>query len=813
MTKIYSVDALCGSGKTYAAIRHAVKSARVGEKVVIVQPSKDLIRQSYSDCLSVADKQQTNIAVTRIDSDTCGTKSVIGEIIRHLKNDEARGEVLFITHAAFLAMPYWHNAREWHVLFDELPVVDKELTRNVPATHPIVTDHISAFSNDPTYYRLMADDLKALRGIAENREKDEVLEVFRDVANALTNDHWEVYAKKENWERMMKADSENGKYQFLCFGLLKPTILEGYKSATVMGAMLTESVMYHWWLNWNVTFEPHPVIDQQARERLPAHENGEHLTIRYFFDQPWSKRLRDTPVLEDGKAIDRLEYLRDKLAEKLTGGSFLWVANNDVPDAEMAEFPESIRLSNSPHGLNQYQDIHNVVFLSALNPRPSHFKFMETRGINADDLRDAMVHQITYQAVMRSSLRDSVSTEPKMVFVSDKQTAEWLATHFPGCAIGQISNPAKATIKRNGRPPVGAVAMSSAERQKRSRDKKLHDLTCHESTLSNSGFVTSPQATIFGSIFAITGEAITDVADVDSFISELRGCHGDVFDDKHKNALISPAAFDPDKSANTSRGIENITHIWGIWLDNDGGDLSWREFQKKFPDLRMVCMNTWSGTDRYRVFIPTTEPMSIECHKHVVDYMMGQLYGYFDDRTAEYLAKTGRRVMRHGFDTSKFVPSSLFYLPCQAKESKDSFFEDFEGDALDPWEWGTAAIAMSQDPEITRQQLELANDNVEPRSGGSDALNALRDKFKFDDANTGRVAGIANAMEVYRSVPTGMGLRHTGFFRLGLALKRFGLNNNEIMGHLNDADFDGSRRKRNAIESVMKSLKDSKWAS
>jgi len=49
--------------------------------------------------------------------------------------------------------------------------------------------------------------------------------------------------------------------------------------------------------------------------------------------------------------------------------------------------------------------------------------------------------------------------------------------------------------------------------------------------------VTSPQATIFGSIYANTGEAITDVVDIDTFISELKGCHGDAFDDKHKNAL------------------------------------------------------------------------------------------------------------------------------------------------------------------------------------------------------------------------------------------------------------------------------------
>jgi hypothetical protein len=813
VSKIYSVNALCGSGKTYAAIRYAVKCARFGEKFVIVQPSKKLIQQSYRDCLSVADEQGLNISVTQIDSDTCGLNSVKGEIIRYLRKEETRGQILFITHAAFLSMPYWHNAREWDVLFDELPVVDKDFTRNVPATHHIVTNHISTISNDPVYYQLIADDPRALRPIAENREKDEVFEVFKDVSNALLSEHWEVYARKENWNRMMNADSEGGNYQFLCFGLLKPTIFEAFKSATVMGAMLTESVMYHWWLNRDVTFEAHSFIDEKARERLPSHENGEHMTIRYFFDQPWSKHLRDTPVYVNAKATDRLVYMRAKMHEEFSDTAFLWVANNDVPDAEMAGFPKAIRLSNSPHGLNQYRDIHNVVFLSALNRRPAHFKFMETRGIKANDLRDAMVHQITYQAVMRSSLRDTGNAEPKTVLVSDRQTAEWLGTNFPGCAIGQISNPVKATKKRNGRPPIGDRAMSPAERQKRHRDQKLQELRCHESTIYYSSFVTSPQATIFGSIYASTGEAITDVTDIDSFINELEGCHADEFDDKHNNALISPAAFDPDKSANTSRGIENITHIWGIWLDNDGGDLSWREFQKKFPDLRMVCMNTWSEKSRYRVFIPTTEPMSVECHRRVIAYMMGQLNGYYDDKTTEYHAKKGRRVKRHGFDTSKFVPSSLFYLPCQAKDPKDSFFVDFEGDALDPWEWGAASIAMSHDPEITRPQLELANDNAQERRRGSVALNSLRDKLASEDHTPDRASRIAYAMAFYASIPSGMGLRHTGFFGLGLALKRLGLNDNEIFGHLTDADSDGSRRKKKAIDGVVKSLKSGKWAS
>ena len=137
MTKIYTVDALCGSGKTYAAIRYAIRCATFGEKVAIVQPSKDLIEQSYNDCVAVAEQQSAGIGIRRIDSSTSEAGQVKRDIISHLRNGDSRGEILFITHSAFLSMPYWHNAREWNVLFDELPVVDREFTRNLPATHGI----------------------------------------------------------------------------------------------------------------------------------------------------------------------------------------------------------------------------------------------------------------------------------------------------------------------------------------------------------------------------------------------------------------------------------------------------------------------------------------------------------------------------------------------------------------------------------------------------------------------------------------------------------------------------------------------------
>ena len=127
--------------------------------------------------------------------------------------------------------------------------------------------------------------------------------------------------------------------------------------------------------------------------------------------------------------------------------------------------------------------------------------------------------------------------------------------------------------------------------------------------------------------------------------------------------------------------------------------------------------------------------------------------------------------------------------------------------------WGNAAIDMLQDPDAERRQLDFADGASDAATSGSEKLNQLRAKLAAKEAANDNAALVQNAIAIYSSIPKGMGLRHRGFFMLGLTLKRLGLTDHEIMGHLSTADYDGSRRKKKAIDSVMKSLKSTKWAS
>jgi hypothetical protein len=53
------------------------------------------------------------------------------------------------------------------------------------------------------------------------------------------------------------------------------------------------------------------------------------------------------------------------------------MGNKDLGESFFSQ-PGAEKLPNTPHGLNNYQHVHNVVVLSALNPPPTHFYFMES---------------------------------------------------------------------------------------------------------------------------------------------------------------------------------------------------------------------------------------------------------------------------------------------------------------------------------------------------------------------------------------------------------------------------------------------------
>ena len=107
------------------------------------------------------------------------------------------------------------------------------------------------------------------------------------------------------------------------------------------------------------------------------------------------------------------------------------------------------RLPNSPFGLNPYQHIHNAVILSALNPPPAHFSFLNAVGFNSREVRQSGYWQACYQAAMRISLRNPDDANNRMI-VMDRATADWMAGMFPSCTVAPLGGLGDMPVK--GKP-------------------------------------------------------------------------------------------------------------------------------------------------------------------------------------------------------------------------------------------------------------------------------------------------------------------------------------------------------------------------
>lgn len=144
-------DALAGAGKTRALAREADRRARLGGKVLFVQPTKTLIDNTIKHELRPLNP---GYPLKALHGET--SPSVVGDIVRHFKECGPGGEVLFITHAAFLLEPYLENKSRWSLIFDEVPQVDRYEERKLPETHSLLTPYLEIAPFDALYCRLLA---------------------------------------------------------------------------------------------------------------------------------------------------------------------------------------------------------------------------------------------------------------------------------------------------------------------------------------------------------------------------------------------------------------------------------------------------------------------------------------------------------------------------------------------------------------------------------------------------------------------------------------------------------------------------------
>lgn len=377
-------SAPCGAGKTFQLVKRAHKLVQEGSNALLIQPTKLLIEKTR---VQEFGRLFEPPPVKVFHGDTVGA-NVAHQLAEYLADPEDRSHVVMATHQALPRIPFLANASNWHLLIDEVPQVDREHAHIVPSTHPLLTDHIRVAQHDGVYGRVILSAPEALKDIARNPNEDEVLEKFRETANILTTKHWRSFVHVEKYHKLLAGQARS----LNIHSVLMPSLVNEFASALIAGANFEDSGLYALWSKMGVRFEPDREITEGLRYQ--QHGNGGLATIHYALDRNWSRHLLEQET--DGRP--NLERLRDAAKLVFKDRDFLWQANKSVPDNFVKG---GQRLPNNPLGLNEYDAVHDVAFLSALNPSPAHARFLQSRGLTPIEIERQGYCGIAYQAVMR----------------------------------------------------------------------------------------------------------------------------------------------------------------------------------------------------------------------------------------------------------------------------------------------------------------------------------------------------------------------------------------------------------------------------
>jgi hypothetical protein len=189
--------------------------------------------------------------------------------------------------------------------------------------------------------------------------------------------------------------------------------------------------------------------------------------------------------------------------------------------------------------------------------------------------------------------------------------------------------------------------------------------------------------------------------------------------------------------------------------------------------------------------------------------------GCYSKKQLEKRAQRGLGGQGHGFDPSKFVACSLFYLPVQAAAGPDaSFFLTFDGGkrrAINPYVWIDKTIIDHRpepEPELkptqpVRRPMPLTEC---PR------LNRMRELIAEEEAakaETYRARRQAEAIDRWRNATIKGG--NDAFLRLAHDLNRMGMSYGDIDATLRQEAGYGRHpsERRDQIKYIMRSLRGS----
>ena len=335
-------------------------------------------------------------------------------------------------------------------------------------------------------------------------------------------------------------------------------------------------------------------------------------------------------------------------------------------------------------------------------------------------MRRALLSQTAYQSCGRGILRDPDSTGVFLLIVPDRDTAEDIASYYPGCRIEKlVSDIEEPKIGRPSKYRSDAERDAAKKEQNRLSQRRVRKKSLYPGDSSDMRLTPDQARHTLVHVLNEWAEATPDTAGISAFarsdwlsksdrigqgytmftptsdlLAEMKRRQEVFRVCKEAASLMSPTIFDkplqlPDHLGaigitieSSVRTKENALACRGLFFDIENGDMRPEDFAEAFRDLEFFACSSWShtpGACRYRIAIPSTQLIPPEIHTLI-------LHAIVDRLEAAGWGDALSDGQKHGVDIGKLHEAAMFYLP---SKRPDRFLTHIkEGrKPLDPREW------------------------------------------------------------------------------------------------------------------------------
>jgi DEAD/DEAH box helicase len=244
------------------------------------------------------------------------------------------------------------------------------------------------------------------------------------------------------------ADAATSRLEYSSY--VSPDYFAGFESVLFLSALFEQTVLYHLWTKaLGVTFEQHPDFPTGMLRDTHA-EQGRFLAVGHLLNaddnssiENLSRNILTGVPGEKEKGQRVLDHVIQTASAHFEGTQFLLQTNVGKGYEKGADLVprNAVVIPAYAHGLNDFQDVDNVVALCITNPNPQRMQWLMKRtGMSGAEVSMSFRVHGCYQALGRCSIRRlELSTNPKTVLVAGVQDAKFLHSLFPGSLwLGQV---------------------------------------------------------------------------------------------------------------------------------------------------------------------------------------------------------------------------------------------------------------------------------------------------------------------------------------------------------------------------------------